>query len=81
MRERYAAGELSYDLQGIRDARRRRLMEVAVLGLGEAGGLIAADLVAAGCTVRAWDPVRRPDGIPNAASDLEAVGAPTSCSA
>ena len=30
-------------------ARRRRLMEVAVLGLGEAGGRIAADLVAAGC--------------------------------
>ena len=48
-------------------------MQVAVLGLGEAGSLIAADLVAAGCTVRAWDPARRPDGIPNAASDLEAV--------
>ena len=48
-------------------------MEVAVLGLGEAGGLIAADLVAAGCTVRAWDPVRQPAGIPNAASDVEAV--------
>jgi len=48
-------------------------MEVAVLGLGEAGSLIAADLVAAGCTVRAWDPLRQPAGIPNAASDLEAV--------
>ncbi len=48
-------------------------MEVAVLGLGEAGSLIAADLVAAGCTVRAWDPARRPAGLPNAASDLEAV--------
>ena len=48
-------------------------MEVAVLGLGEAGGLLAADLVAAGCTVRGWDPVRRPDAIANAASDLEAV--------
>ena len=48
-------------------------MEVAVLGLGEAGSLIAADLVAAGCSVRAWDPARQPDGIPNAASDLEAV--------
>jgi 3-hydroxyisobutyrate dehydrogenase-like beta-hydroxyacid dehydrogenase len=48
-------------------------MEVAVLGLGEAGSLIAADLVAAGCTVRAWDPAWQPAGIPNAASDLEAV--------
>jgi 3-hydroxyisobutyrate dehydrogenase-like beta-hydroxyacid dehydrogenase len=48
-------------------------MEVAVLGLGEAGSLIAADLVAAGCTVRAWDPVRQPAEIPVAASDLAAV--------
>ena len=48
-------------------------MQVAVLGLGEAGSLIAADLVAAGCSVRAWDPARQPAGIPNAASDLEAV--------
>jgi 3-hydroxyisobutyrate dehydrogenase-like beta-hydroxyacid dehydrogenase len=48
-------------------------MEIAVLGLGEAGSLIAADLVAAGCTVRAWDPVQQPAAIPNAASDLEAV--------
>ncbi len=42
-------------------------MEVAVLGLGEAGGRIAADLVAAGCAVRGWDPVARPAGIPVAA--------------
>jgi 3-hydroxyisobutyrate dehydrogenase-like beta-hydroxyacid dehydrogenase len=48
-------------------------MEVAVLGLGEAGGRIAADLVAAGCEVRGWDPARRPEGIANAASDLDAV--------
>jgi 3-hydroxyisobutyrate dehydrogenase-like beta-hydroxyacid dehydrogenase len=48
-------------------------MEVAVLGLGEAGSRIAADLVAAGCTVRGWDPLRRPAGIPGAASDREAV--------
>lgn len=48
-------------------------MEVAVLGLGEAGGRIAADLVAAGCAVRGWDPVRQPSGVVNAASDLEAV--------
>jgi 3-hydroxyisobutyrate dehydrogenase-like beta-hydroxyacid dehydrogenase len=48
-------------------------MEVAVLGLGEAGSLIAAGLVAAGCTVRAWDPLRQPEGIPNAVTDREAV--------
>ena len=55
MRQRYASGELSYDLQGLREIV-ERLMEVAVLGLGEAGARIAADLVAAGCTVRGWDP-------------------------
>jgi 3-hydroxyisobutyrate dehydrogenase-like beta-hydroxyacid dehydrogenase len=48
-------------------------MEVAVLGLGEAGGRIAADLVAGGCAVRGWDPARRPAGIANAAGDLSAV--------
>jgi 3-hydroxyisobutyrate dehydrogenase-like beta-hydroxyacid dehydrogenase len=48
-------------------------MDVAVLGLGEAGRLIAADLAAAGCTVRAWDPVARPAGIPLTGSDAEAV--------
>jgi 3-hydroxyisobutyrate dehydrogenase-like beta-hydroxyacid dehydrogenase len=48
-------------------------MDVAVLGLGEAGGRIAADLVAAGCAVRGWDPARRADGIDNADSDLNAV--------
>jgi 3-hydroxyisobutyrate dehydrogenase-like beta-hydroxyacid dehydrogenase len=48
-------------------------MEVAVLGLGEAGARIAADLVAAGCAVRAWDPARRPAGLAHAASDREAV--------
>jgi 3-hydroxyisobutyrate dehydrogenase-like beta-hydroxyacid dehydrogenase len=48
-------------------------MEVAVLGLGEAGGRIAADLVAAGCMVRGWDPVRRPAGIDNADGDVSAV--------
>lgn len=48
-------------------------MKVAVLGLGEAGGRIAADLVAAGCMVRGWDPALRPVGIANAASDREAV--------
>ena len=48
-------------------------MEVAVLGLGEAGGRIAADLAAAGCVVRGWDPARNLDGIENAASGEEAV--------
>jgi 3-hydroxyisobutyrate dehydrogenase-like beta-hydroxyacid dehydrogenase len=48
-------------------------MQVAVLGLGEAGSLIASDLVAAGCAVRAWDPRSRPPGIPHATDALEAV--------
>ena len=48
-------------------------MNVAVLGLGEAGGRIAADLVEAGCAVRGWDPHRRPAGIDNAESDRSAV--------
>jgi 3-hydroxyisobutyrate dehydrogenase-like beta-hydroxyacid dehydrogenase len=48
-------------------------MEVAVLGLGEAGGRLAADLVTAGCAVRGWDPARRPEGIDNADSALGAV--------
>jgi 3-hydroxyisobutyrate dehydrogenase-like beta-hydroxyacid dehydrogenase len=48
-------------------------MEVAVLGLGEAGGRIAADLVAAGCVVRGWDPAQKLEGIPNAAGAGEAV--------
>jgi 3-hydroxyisobutyrate dehydrogenase-like beta-hydroxyacid dehydrogenase len=33
---------------------------VALLGLGEAGSAIAADLVAAGCDVSGWDPVPKP---------------------
>ena len=48
-------------------------MKVAVLGLGEAGGRLAADLVAADCTVRGWDPARRPSGIDNADSAAGAV--------
>ena len=31
-------------------------LQVAVLGLGEAGGAIASGLAAAGCAVRGWDP-------------------------
>ena len=48
-------------------------MEVAVLGLGEAGGRIAADLVDAGCAVRGWDPARQPEGIVSADSAQSAV--------
>ena len=57
-------------------------MEVAVLGLGEAGGRIASDLVAAGCVVRGFDPARQPEGITNADERCEAPSrAPMSCSA
>jgi 3-hydroxyisobutyrate dehydrogenase-like beta-hydroxyacid dehydrogenase len=35
-------------------------MQVAVLGLGEAGGRYAADLAAAGCTVHGYDPAPTP---------------------
>jgi 3-hydroxyisobutyrate dehydrogenase-like beta-hydroxyacid dehydrogenase len=46
---------------------------VAVLGLGEAGSLIAADLHAAGAIVRGFDPaVRAGDGIVECASDADA---------
>jgi 3-hydroxyisobutyrate dehydrogenase-like beta-hydroxyacid dehydrogenase len=48
-------------------------MHVAVLGLGEAGGRIAGDLVAAGCSVRGWDPVQTRDGISSASSAAEAA--------
>ena len=48
---------------------------VAVIGLGEAGGRIAADLAAAGCTVRGWDPARILEGIGNAESAESAVDA------
>ncbi|GGN71250.1 hypothetical protein GCM10010112_38450 [Actinoplanes lobatus] len=46
---------------------------IAVLGLGEAGGLIAAGLVAAGATVQGYDPkVPPPAGVRAAGSDAEA---------
>ncbi len=47
---------------------------VAVLGLGEAGSRLAADLVAAGLDVRGYDP-NAPDvvGVPTRAPDLEAA--------
>jgi 3-hydroxyisobutyrate dehydrogenase-like beta-hydroxyacid dehydrogenase len=50
-----------------------RPMTVAVLGLGEAGGTIARDLVAAGVRVRGYDPaLPAPPGVTSAASDADA---------
>jgi 3-hydroxyisobutyrate dehydrogenase-like beta-hydroxyacid dehydrogenase len=47
---------------------------IAVLGFGEAGSLLARDLVAAGATVRGYDPkVPPPAGVTAAGSDAEAV--------
>jgi 3-hydroxyisobutyrate dehydrogenase-like beta-hydroxyacid dehydrogenase len=47
---------------------------IAVLGFGEAGSLIARDLVMAGAAVRGFDPkVPPPDGVAGAGSDAEAV--------
>jgi 3-hydroxyisobutyrate dehydrogenase-like beta-hydroxyacid dehydrogenase len=50
-------------------------MLVAVLGIGEAGGIFARDLLAAGISVRGWDPEPRqiPDGLDFAASNPAAV--------
>jgi 3-hydroxyisobutyrate dehydrogenase-like beta-hydroxyacid dehydrogenase len=47
---------------------------IAILGFGEAGSLIARDLVTAGAVVRGFDPkVPPPDGVAGAGSDAEAV--------
>ena len=47
---------------------------IAVLGLGEAGSAIAADLAAAGARVLGFDPVRpAPDGVEPAADARAAV--------
>ena len=55
---------------------------IAVLGFGEAGSLIARDLVAAGAAVRGFDPkVPPPDGVVGADSDAEAVVGADLCSA
>ncbi len=49
-------------------------LAVAVLGLGEAGARIAADLVAGGGEVRGWDPVVTPvGGVERAAGPADAV--------
>jgi 3-hydroxyisobutyrate dehydrogenase-like beta-hydroxyacid dehydrogenase len=51
----------------------RPALTVAVLGLGEAGGAIARDLVAAGLRVRGYDPaVPAPPGVTAATSDADA---------
>jgi len=48
-------------------------VRIAVLGLGEAGGLIARDLVAAGADVRGFDPrVPAPPGVREATDDADA---------
>jgi 3-hydroxyisobutyrate dehydrogenase-like beta-hydroxyacid dehydrogenase len=50
------------------------LPTIAVLGLGEAGGAIAQDLVAAGAAVRGYDPaVSSPDGVLETGSEAEAA--------
>ena len=55
---------------------------VAVLGLGEAGGRIAADLAAAGADVRGYDPAGlQPAGVKVVADAATAVAGATSSSA
>ncbi len=48
---------------------------MGILGVGEAGGRISEDLVAAGVVVRAWDPARRrlPWGVERASGPADAV--------
>jgi 3-hydroxyisobutyrate dehydrogenase-like beta-hydroxyacid dehydrogenase len=51
-------------------------VRVAVLGLGEAGGRIAADLAASGVDVRGWDPAHPREGVTgasDAARDADVV--------
>lgn len=50
-------------------------MVIAILGIGEAGGTFARDLLAAGVAVRGWDPEPRliPDGLEFAASNPAAA--------
>jgi 3-hydroxyisobutyrate dehydrogenase-like beta-hydroxyacid dehydrogenase len=47
-----------------------KALRVAVLGLGEAGSRLAADLATAGCRVAGWDPARPEASV---ASDRAAV--------
>ena len=50
-------------------------MIIAILGIGEAGGTLARDLIAAGVQVRGWDPEPRmiPDGLEFASSNPAAI--------
>ena len=50
-------------------------MIIAILGIGEAGGTLARDLIAQGVRVRGWDPVPRnlPAGLDFAGSNPSAV--------
>jgi 3-hydroxyisobutyrate dehydrogenase-like beta-hydroxyacid dehydrogenase len=50
-------------------------MIVAVLGIGEAGGILARDLIAAGIVVRGWDPAVTaiPEGLEFAADNRAAA--------
>jgi 3-hydroxyisobutyrate dehydrogenase-like beta-hydroxyacid dehydrogenase len=50
-------------------------MIIAILGIGEAGGTLARDLIAAGVQVRGWDPEPRmiPDGLEFASSNPAAA--------
>lgn len=50
-------------------------MIIAILGIGEAGGTLARDLIAAGIQVRGWDPEPRniPDRLHFASSNPDAV--------
>lgn len=51
-----------------------RAVVIAILGLGEAGSAIGADLVRAGATVRGYDPAVDPgDGIIGASSEADAA--------
>jgi 3-hydroxyisobutyrate dehydrogenase-like beta-hydroxyacid dehydrogenase len=50
-------------------------MNIAILGIGEAGGTLARDLIAKGIQVRGWDPQPRnlPDGLYFASSNPDAA--------
>jgi 3-hydroxyisobutyrate dehydrogenase-like beta-hydroxyacid dehydrogenase len=50
-------------------------MIIAILGIGEAGGTLARDLIAKGVLVRGWDPEPRnlPDGLDFASSNPDAA--------
>ena len=50
-------------------------MIIAILGIGEAGGTLARDLIAQGVQVRGWDPEPRnlPDGLDMASSNPDAT--------